>query len=78
MNGFLVFESPLRAAEFLQHPVVRDLGSGYASFRQASYQPVVTFRNVPDNLVDALQSVAGSYGGELQSSYRHDPISSYR
>lgn len=74
MNGFLVFESPLQAQQFLEHPDVRRLGSSAASFRCAALQPVVTFRNVPDTQLGVLEKVVDSFGGEIQPSYRHEPV----
>jgi hypothetical protein len=74
MNGFLVFDSQQIAAEFLDDPVVRTLGSAQASFRRAASEPVITFRNVPDQFAASLVQAARSYGAEIQESFRHEPV----
>ena len=75
MNGFLVFDTSVGVARFLALPEVREL-CATARFLPSSSQPaVVTFRNLPDDAVELVQTLASRLGGSVRESRQYQALS---
>jgi hypothetical protein len=76
MNGFVVFDSPLDAERFLEHPAVTGLCAAAQLQRATSLPAVVTFEDLTDDQVSRLRDVVSALGGEIEASRRYDPLGS--
>ena len=73
MNGFVKFQQPDELESFFSSPRIQAIRSR-GQLVQSSSEPVVIFREINEDDVDAISDVAKRVGGRVISSTQYEPL----